>query len=246
MAVNMRTLYTTVPLFLAGGLLLYIGVTYSSLVAGLIGLGFFYVASMIYLVSHRGFFHVDVVSSIYMSTVKSLWDIFSSGGFRGRGVYILCKGDVKIFVSRDEVLTEIPKVSEETLLVSNPPGIMVAPACSGLMSIISKKFNFSAGMDIHASMSILSRVLDELDLAETFDYFIEDDRLNVRLTNVLGGGFCDKVELEFPGACEKFGCPVCSLVAAVACLSYKLPVLIESVDISQNGGSIDLTIRVLR
>ncbi len=246
MAASRGLIYTIASLYLVGILLLYVGIAYSSLVAGLIGIGFFYVASIIYLISHEGFFHVDVVSSVFTSIVKSLWYIFKDGGFKGRGVYIPTEKYVKIFVGRDEVLVEIPNVSEETLIVSSPPGIMVTPACAGLVDMLSKMFNFTAGMDIHESMAILSRVFEELDLAESFDYFIEDNRLNVRLTKVLGGGFCDKVAIEFPGACEKFGCPVCSLVAAVACLSYKSPVLIESVYISQNGSNVDLTVRVLR
>jgi len=231
-------------------MLIYIGIAYSSLVAGLIGLGFFYVTAILYFVSYRGFFHKEFVYPVLSSNVGVLWYILRNGGFKGRGLYIPTpSGEVKVFLSRDEILTDIPQITESStpLIVANPPGLLLDPPCKDLLDHLLRmsKLDFSSS-DVHILMNFLSKVFDEYDIADSTDYFVEDDRVNIRLTKVLGGGYCNALALRYPGACERFGCPICSVIAAFICLSENSPVLIESVDISGDGSIVEVAVRILR
>ncbi|GEM_PF-5206233 len=66
------------------------------------------------------------------------------------------------------------------------------------------------------------------------------------MEDVIGRGFCKEIESEFPGMCERIGCPFCSAITCAISMSLGRPVIIDSVSISPGGKVTETVFRVIR
>ncbi len=237
-------------LAVAGSLFLFLAFRFDSLLLGLIGLGFFFFASLSYLIAPKWFFRGEVLTSMVFSSLCLLKRLLGPSGFPGKGFYMLSEdGGIYVFVSKEETLLQPPENAAigKRLFLRNPEGIVLSPPGSELLRTIEDLSGASLDeAELHYALSILSEAFSELEISRGFDFIVEGDLITVRMEDVVGRGFCKEIEFRFPGLCEQIGCPFCSAIACGISKSLKRPVIIDYVDTSPDGRVTEAVFRVIR
>jgi len=237
-------------LAIAGSFFLFLSFRFNSLLLGLIGLGFFFFASLLYLIAPRWFFRGEILTSMVNSNLSLLRRLLGPGGFPGKGFYIPSEdGEIFVFVSKEEALLQPPESGSigKKLFSRSPEGIVLSPPGSELLKTIEDLTgaNFDEA-ELHYALSILSGAFMELEISRGFEFIVERDQVIVRMEDVVGKGFCKEIELRFPGLCEQIGCPFCSAIACIVSKSLGKPVIIDYVDVSPDGRVTEAVFRVIR
>ncbi|RLG39903.1 MAG: hypothetical protein DRO05_07660 [Thermoproteota archaeon] len=236
-----------VSLSLAGSLFLFLAIRSNSLFLGLIGLGFFFFASLSYLITPRWFFRGELIFSLTNSSLSLLSRLMGPGGYRGKGFYIPLEEDIVAFIPKEETLLYLPKesVGGRTFL-RNPEGIVLSAPGGELLKTIENLTGESFDeSELHYSLSLISSAFTELEISRSFEFLVEGERVFVRMEDVIGRGFCKEMSFNFPEICERIGCPFCSAIACAISKSLKKPVIIDSVDLSPDGRVTEVIFRVL-
>lgn len=239
-----------IPLAVAGSFFLFLAFHLDSLLLGLIGLGFFFFASLSYLIAPKWFFRGELLISMVNSNLSLLRRLLGPGGFPGKGIYMPSEdGEISVFVPKEESLLQPPEsgVVGKKLLSRSPEGIVLTPPGSELLRAIENMSGVSFDeAELHYALLILSGAFTELEISKSFEFIVEGDLITVRMEDVIGMGFCKEIELRFPHLCEQIGCPFCSAIACTISKSLKRPVIIDYVDISPDGRVTEAVFRAIK
>jgi len=244
------SLLLVIPLGLVGSLFIFLSIQFDSLLLGLIGLGFFFFASLSYLIAPRWFFRGELVTSLVNSNLSVLRRLLVVGGYSGKGIYVPSKeGEVVIFIPKEETLLYLPEIESagKTLFLRSPEGIVLGAPGTNILETVEELLGISfEGVELHYALSMLSTAYTELEISRTFEFIVEGERIVVRMEDVVGKGFCKELRLKFPEICERIGCPFCSAIACLISKSMGKSVIIDSVDLSPDGKVTQTTFRVIR
>lgn len=241
-----------VPSVALGSALLILAYRSNSLILGLVGLGFFFLAFLFHLTSASRFFREEVLASLVESSLSAIEKLLDAGGYKGRGIYLPAEGSlgyVGVFVPKEEALLRLPdphSLKSGRFFIENPAGVYLRAPGLNVLELFERLLNLHfRASELHYALSTLSKVFTELEISLGFDYFVEGDYVRVKLDDLIGRGFCAGVEQQFPGICERVGCPFCSAIACAISESTGRPVLIESISISPSGRSVESVFRML-
>jgi len=73
---------------------------------------------------------------------------------------------------------------------------------------------------------------------------IEDNKIQVKITGSIYNDLCNEVR-KLSNTCSSFGCPLCSSIAVALTRATGKPVLIENIEVTDNGKTIEAHYRLI-
>ena len=138
------------------------------------------------------------------------------------------------------------QVAEEKAFVDNPRGLCLTPPGLNLANLYEnelKKDFVKADVD-YLQKKLPKLLVEELEVAQNFEIYIEDDVVEVRITDSIYKNLCREVR-KLTTVSNSIGCPLCSSIAITIARSTGKPVVIEKNDVSEDGKIIDARYQII-
>ncbi|WP_292409801.1 MULTISPECIES: hypothetical protein [unclassified Methanoculleus] len=122
--------------------------------------------------------------------------------------------------------------------------VRIVPACTPLLATLKKKHALEVPAEDEALLACISEVCDDLlEVAEKTQAAWDGENIVVTLRGYRLLPGCREVRAASPKCCTMVGCPICSLLAAVAALGTGAPTRIEHVAVDEKRGVLRVILR---
>lgn len=151
------------------------------------------------------------------------------------------------FVPEGETVIEIVPVGETLpaatdddysyITAEGAAAVRLVPACAPLLARLKEKHALEIPVEEDALLACIAEVCDDLlEVADKTE--VRRDGVNIVVTlagyRLMPG--CRAIRAASPKCCTMIGCPVCSLLAAIAALGTGQPTTIEHVAVDEKKG----------
>nr|WP_303714583.1 hypothetical protein [Methanoculleus marisnigri] len=115
--------------------------------------------------------------------------------------------------------------------------VRLVPACAPLLAHLRKKHALEIPEEDEGLLACIVEVCDDLlEVAQKTEAARDGENIVVTLSGYRLLPGCRAVRAASPKCCTMVGCPVCSLLAAIAALGKNVPTTIEHVDVDEKRG----------
>ncbi len=115
--------------------------------------------------------------------------------------------------------------------------VRLAPACAPLLSRLREKHALEVPGEDEALLACITEVCEDLiEVAEKAEAKRDGANIVVTLSGYRLISGCRAVRAASPKCCTMIGCPVCSLLAALAALGTGVPTTLEHISVDEKRG----------
>jgi len=229
---------------------LIVSIVYTSSILAFLGLGLtFWGALLLYLKTQE--YEHKLLDSSVLPSLNTLNQLIRELNYEGNPVYLPPKyfedpEATKIYIPKQKE-AGLPKPediqkNENRLFVKNSGGILLTPPGAELTKLFERTLETSfTKLDLKSLEQNLPKLfVEDLEIAENLEFQIKEDSIHLKITNSI---YKDLTNL--PNMLEKIGGPICSAIACAITKAAGKPVIIEKIEISEDGKTTDAKFRLL-
>ncbi|MBN2260326.1 MAG: hypothetical protein JW702_07260 [Clostridiales bacterium] len=238
-----------VPMFLIffGSLSLLISIIFVSSPLAFIGLSLIFWGALFFYIRPQGYVKKDVLFAALSSNSKMITNLMHELGFDGKPIFIPPNypenpDSGRVYIPKQEGKFSNEQIMSEDATVPTANGIFLSsPGCQ-LVRLIENSLNVDlTKTDIPFLTENLKRTFKDLELSENFDLQLRDEIIKIQITNssLINDNFAASNTFNV------LGCPLCSALACILTKTIQKPLVLEKIQVLQNGNKIDLFYRTL-
>ena len=240
-------------LLLIGTLALVVSIFYSSSTLAFIGLGLTFWGALLLFIKPTKYVKTSLLDSTAISSLTSLNQIITELNLRGKAIYLPpkhlkeTKGGTLFIPSKKElIIPSAEEAAEEKVFLKNPKGIRLTPPGLALTNLYEKELRKDfAKVNLNYLQNNLPKLfIENLEIAEDFEMNIEGDTIQVKIRGSIYNDLCNEVR-KLSNICSSFGCPLCSSIAVALTRAAGKPVLVENIEVSDDGKTIEAHYRLV-
>jgi len=224
----------------------------SSLIA-FIGLGLIFWGVLFLFIRPARYIKSSLLESSMFPALSTINQIITELNFKGKAIYLPASrlGKIKserIFVPhREEILIPtLEDVTEEKIFLKYPKGICLVPPGVALANLFENSLGTSFTKILLEQLeSVLQKALvEDLEIAENLKINTRSDLIRMEITKSIFQDFCKKNGKK-SNVCSLLGCPLCSSLACVLVRSIGKPLVIEKIQTSKDGTTIEAYYKII-
>jgi hypothetical protein len=246
---------------IASGILLGLGIAallasiiYESSILAFIGLGLSFWGALLLYIQDQDYVPKLVLDASVLPSLSTVDQMIHELGFRGDAIYLPPKyfedpETTRIYVARreDSILPtpeEIEKY-ENRLIIENPQGMLLTPPGSELTKLLEKTMETSfTKVDLKYLQKNMPKLfIEDLEIAENLELQAENDTIRVTVTNSIFNEISNETSKNHVSS--KIGSPLCSAIACALTKATGEPIMIEKIQRSDDGRTIEATYRIV-
>jgi len=240
---------------LTGAAALAISIAYSSTILALIGLGLSFWGILFLYANPVQYVKAGLVDSTAIASITTIDHMLGDLNYEGQGVYLPPKylkdfksGTVFIPPKKGSPIPTAEQLSEGTVFLRNPEGLLLVPSGLGLTNLYETELGTDfAKVDFAYLQRNLPKLLIEgLEIVENFEMKTKANRIYVKIEGLAPSyaDFCNRLR-ELSNVCGTFGCPICSSIACALTRTTGKPILIANTANSPDGKTLAILYRIL-
>ena len=229
---------------------LIVSIVYTSSILAFMGLGLTFWGALLLYLKTQEYAHKLLDTSV-LPSLYTLNQLIRELDYKGSPVYLPPNyfedpEATKIYISKQKE-AGLPKPeeiqrNESRLFVKNSEGILLTPPGAELTKIFERTLETSfTKLDLKALEQNLPKLfVEDLEIAENLEFQMKEDSVHLTITNSI---YKDLANL--PHVLDKIGGPICSAIACAITKAAGKPVIIEKIEISEDGKTTDAKFRLL-
>jgi len=240
-------------LLLLGTIALVISILYSSSILAFIGLGLTLWGALLLFIKPTKYVKASLLDSTVISSLRTVDQMIKDLDYEGKAIYLppryfkQLKGG-KVFVPSKENSSIPPaeEIAEEEIFLKNPKGICLTPPGLGLANLYEKELRKDfAKVDLNYLQNNLPKLfIEDLEIAENFELTTEDNVIQAKITGSIYKSLCEEAR-KLSRIGQSIGCPLCSSIAIALTRATGSAVIIEKIEESKDGKTIEANFRLL-
>jgi hypothetical protein len=260
-------------IMLVGGLVVLVAsVFYGSSTLAFIGLGLAFWGALLLYIRPEKYTRIELLNAVILPSLATLNEMIQELNYRGEALYLPPKYFVnpestRVYITKQKVATlptpELIQEYETQLFVKNPEGLLLTPPGAELANIFEKKLGISfARVDVEYLQRNMPKLfIEDLEIADNLEMEIisktvaakasafsllqtERYAIQVRITDPICKEVCEESN-RLTYICDRVGCPICSAIGCALTKATGAPVIIESVQTSEDGKTVQVTYGIL-
>jgi len=252
--------YKRKPTGIAAYILLFLGsialassIVYMSSILALVGLGIAFWGILFLFVRPVRYVKSSLLDSTAVSVLMNISRVMADLGYKGKGIYLpprylkgLKEGTVFISSNKDSIIPTVQEMSKENIFLKSPEGISLTPFGLGLVNLFEEELgtNFAKVNLKYIQDNLPKLFVEGLEIAEDFEMRTQSNMVYVKMTETIYKDICSEIR-KLPNICGSIGCPLCSSIACALTRSSGEPVVIEKIELSADGKTIEVYYRIL-
>ena len=117
--------------------------------------------------------------------------------------------------------------------------VRLVPACAPLLARLREKHALEVPEEDEALLACITEVCDDLlEIAEKTEAKRDGGNIVVTISGYRLISGCRAIRAASPKCCTMIGCPICSLIAAIAALGTGTPIRLEHIGVDEKRGTI--------
>jgi len=196
-----------------------------------------FIAGVFLLALHKGEpLDPDIAALLPVQGTITVATLCADLGVQGDGWFVPEGGGVIEIVP---VATALPETTGDdySFITGNACAVRIVPACAPLLERLREKHALEIPAEDDALLACIVEVCDDLlEVAEKTEAKREGANIVVALHGYRLMDGCRAVRAASPKCCTMVGCPVCSLIAAIAAIGTDTPTKIEHVSVDEKKG----------
>jgi hypothetical protein len=165
-------------------------------------------------------------------------------GVQGDAWFIPDDGTVIEVIPVAETLPEDLGDDYSYLTVEGGCAVRIAPACTPLLARLREKHALEVPEEDEGLLACIVEVCDDLlEVAEKTEAVRDGENIVVTLAGYRLIPGCRAVRAASPKCCTMVGCPICSLLAAIAALGTGGPITIEHTAVDEKRRTVRVILR---
>jgi hypothetical protein len=256
-----------------GAVALFASFIYTSSILAFIGLGLAFWGATLLYIRPGEYSRKVVLDASILPLLVTLDQTLGELGYKGKAVYLPPKyfenpETTKIYIAKQEQ-AGLPSPEhileyENKLFLKNPQGILLTPPGTELTRLFEKTLETSfTKVDLKYLQENLPKLLiEDLEIADNMEIEPSSDKvakeitesisllqensdtIHVRISNSIYNEICKETS-KLPNIQGKIGCPLCSAIACALTKASGKPIIIENVQPSEDGKTIDARYGIL-
>lgn len=260
-------------MLIAGIAALAVSVFYSSSTLAFIGLGLTFWGALLLYIRPDGYTRKTLLNAAILPSLATLNQMIQELNYTGDAVYLPPRYFTKpettgIYVAKQNVSgllkPEMIQKNENKLFIKKPEGLLLTPPGAELAKIFEKTLRKSfSRVDLNYLQQNMPKLfIEDLEIAENFEMEIlpkhaaerasdsssqvpvEYYKVQVRITEPICREICEEPN-TLTQVRHRIGCPICSSIGCALAKATGVPVMIESVQESEDGKTIEVTYGIL-
>jgi hypothetical protein len=248
-------------------------IVYTSSILAFTGLGLAFWGAILIYIQPEEYTKKVLLDASVMPSFATLNQIMQELDYKGKAIYLPPKylkdpETSKVYISKKEdgklPTRELVLGQKSRLFIKNPKGILLTPLGDELARLLEKRIGTSfTKVDLEYLIRNLPKLfVEDLEIAENIEVQTEftkvsekindsvplmqmkSDIIHVKITNTIYKDIC-KAKKNLSNMCNTIGCPTCSAIACIISKAAEKPVVIEKIQISEDGRNVEATYRVL-
>jgi len=264
-----------VSLFLLalGLIALAFSIIYTSSILASIGLGLTFWGTVTLYIASEKYVKQTLLNSTIIPSLSNLNQILTELGYQGKAVYLPPKylkdpETSKVYIPKNKN-TRLPtpeeiQQQEDKTFLKNPEAALITPLGLSLSKLFEKTLGTTfTKVDLEYLQQNLPKLfIEDLEIAENLEIQIKpaklaqkvadsvstiqlkNDTIQVKITNSIYDGVCKEAR-SLTHICGSIGCPLCSAIACALTKATGKPIVMETLQTSEDGKIIEATYRVL-
>ena len=229
---------------------LIVSIVYTSSILAFMGLGLTFWGALLLYLKTQEYAHKLLDTSV-LPSLHTLNQLIRELNYKGNPVYLPPKyfenpEATKIYIPKQKE-AGLPKPeeiqrNESRLFVKNSEGILLTPPGAELTKLFERTLETSfTKLDLKSLEQNLPKLfVEDLEIAENLEFQMKEDSIHLTITNSI---YKDLTNL--PHVLDKIGGPICSAIACAITKAAGKPVIIEKIEISEDGKTTDAKFRLL-
>ncbi|MDH7564237.1 MAG: hypothetical protein QHH24_05070 [Candidatus Bathyarchaeota archaeon] len=238
-----------------GAAALIVAVGYESQILAFTGLGLVFWGIILAYIQTSTFVKEDLLDATALSSLATINQLLQQAGYTAKAVYL----PPKYFKDLDTCKAFIPKQDtgslptpeqiqeqENNLFIENPQGILLPPIGGELTKLFEKTLETSfTRIDLpYLQQNMPKLFIEELEIAQNLEIEKKDNTIRVRVENT-NYTYLAKKASALLQMFQSLGCPLSSAIACSLAKTTGKPVIIDSLQTSENGKNINMVFRLL-
>jgi hypothetical protein len=260
-------------IMLVGGLVILVAsFYYGSSILAFTGLGLAFWGALLLYIRPEGYVRKTLLQAVILPSLATLNKMIQELNYKGEAIYLPPRyfanpECTRVYMTRQKVATlpmpELIQKYETQLFVKNPEGLLLMPPGAELANVFEKKLGISF---TRVNLEYLQRnmpklIVEDLEIADNLEMEIlpktvegkarafsllqaERYAVQVRITDPICREVCQGSN-RLEHICDRIGCPICSAIGCALTKTTGAPVMIESVQTSEDGKTVEITYGIL-
>jgi len=259
---------------LALGLIaLAFSIIYTSSILAFIGLGLTFWGALTLYITTEKYVKEILLNSTLLPTLANMDKILTELGYQGKAVYLPPKylkdpETSKVYIPKNKnarlPTPEEIQQQEDKIFLKNPEAALIIPPGFSLSKLFEKTLGTSfTKVDLEYIQQNLSKLfIEDLEIAENIEIQTKpskaakeltdsvsliqskNDTIHVKIANSIYKDICKEAR-SLKHICGSIGCPLCSAIACALTKATGKPIVMETLQTSEDGKIIEATYRVL-
>lgn len=238
-------------LLLIGLSLLALAIIYSHNVSAYIGIALTFWGALILFIRPTHFIRKEILDSTNIEPLKSTHKLLDELGYEGTPTHIspgtlrgLRTATLYIPKTNEIPMPTDEQLSQEQIIMNDPPAIKLTPPGLGLHSMIEKelKTNFSMVDLNYLQMNLEKALVEGLEIAEALEMEVTDTSIKIEIR----GNIFDEIlkQLYEEHHDPNIGDPLSSAIACILARSTREPIIIEQIEREPDTNSTRITMKI--
>lgn len=257
----------------AGAIALALSINYTSSILAFIGLGLLFWGAILHYIQPEECTQKVLLDAAVLPFLTTLNQIVQELDYEGKAIYLPPKYLVhpegnKVYLPKQKngklpAPEQILK-HEGQFFIKNPQGIVLTPPGAELTKLLEKTLGTSlTKVDLeHLQQNLPRLFIEDLEIAENLEMEIKQDNasrktnesvflikarhrtIHVKITNSVYKDICREAR-KLQRIYNSVGCPICNAIACALAKATAKPVIIEKIDLSADGETIEANFRLL-
>ena len=257
----------------AGAIALALSINYTSSILAFIGLGLVFWGAILLYIQPEEYTKKVLLDAAVLPSLATLNQIMQELDYKGKAIYLPPKYLIhpeanKVYMpkQKDGKLPAPEQIlkHEGQLFIKNPQGIVLTPPGAELTKLFEKTLGTSlTKVDLkHLQQNLPKLFIEDLEIAENLEMETKQDKvtrktnesvfltkakhriIHVRITNSVYKDICREA-MKLQRIYSSIGCPICNAIACALAKATAKPVVIEKIDISADGETIEANFLLL-
>jgi hypothetical protein len=236
-----------------GVIALVSSILYSSSVLAFIGMTLTFWGALLFFIKPVAYIKASLLPSTATSSLTTIQHIISELNYEGKGIHLpprylkeLKGGKVFIPMKKEIIMPPTNDMGEEKVFLKNPKGIFLTPSGLGLVNLFENELGTDfTKADLSYLITNLPKLLvEELEIAEDAELKIENNVIQVKIIDSIYKDFWKEAR-KLSNVYNSIGCPLCSSIAIALTRATGKPVIIENIEATEDGKTINANFRLL-
>jgi hypothetical protein len=238
-----------------GSVALLTSIVYVSSILAFIGLGLMFWGALLLYIQSEEYTKKVLLDAAVLPPLATLNQIIHELDYKGKAIYLPPKylkdpETNKLYIPKQkEGKLPTPEhilKQERQLFLKNPQGILLTPPGAQLTKLFEKILDTSfAKTDLqYITQNMPKLFIEDLEIAENLEIETRYDTIHIKITNAILKDVSNE-NRKLSHVYGTIGCPICSAIACALTKTTGKPIIIEEIQTSEDGNTIEATYRIL-